>query len=291
MEDAGVDQVAMPDQGFVRVDCHAHVFTRACRLAPDRRYTPAYEAPLASYLAVLDRHGMSHGVLVQPSFLGTDNGYLLDCLGRAPERLRGVVVVTPEVSDRELDVMAAAGVVGIRLNLIGLEDPAEVARHCDRVLLRRIAARGWHVEIHATGAVFAAALDRALSSDAPVAVDHFGRPDPHVGAEDPGFRALLGLASHPQLWVKLSGPYRFAQDPGPFAAALFEAFGGERLLWGSDWPWTQHEAGHDYAACLRWLEGWVPDGEPRQCVLGANAARLYRLAGTGGSTTLVESAP
>ncbi len=279
MNDAGVDRVATPGQGLVRMDCHAHVFTRACRLAPERRYTPAEEAPLASYLAVLDRHGMSHGVLVQPSFLGSDNGYLLDCLRQVPERLRGIVVVTPEVSDRELDAMAAAGVVGIRLNLIGLEDPAEVARHCDRVLLQRIAARGWHVEIHATGAVFAAALDRALSSDAPVAVDHFGRPDPRAGADDPGFRALLSLAGHPLLWVKLSGPYRFAQDPGPFAAALFEAFGGERLLWGRDWPWTQHEAGHDYAAGLSWLEDWVPDREQRRRVLGANAARLYRVDG------------
>lgn len=279
MRDAEVDWAATPRQGVVRTDCHAHVFTRGCRLAPDRRYTPDYEAPLASYLAELDRHGMSHGVLVQPSFLGTDNGYLLNCLGKAPGRLRGIVVVTPEVQDRDLDAMTAAGVAGIRLNLIGLEDPAEVARHCDRVLLRRIAARGWHIEIHATGAIFAAAVDRALSSDAQVVVDHFGRPDPRAGAEDPGFQALLGLAGHSRLWVKLSGPYRFTRDPGPYAAALFEAFGGERMLWGSDWPWTQHEFGHDYGACLSWLEGWVPDREQRRRVLGENAARLYRVAG------------
>ncbi len=280
MDDADVETAAASGQALLRIDCHAHVFTRACRLAPDRRYTPDYEAPLESYLAVLDRHDISHGVLVQPSFLGTDNGYLLDCLGRVPERLRGVVVVPPEVPDRELDSMAAAGVFGIRLNLIGLDDPAEVARHCDRVLLRRIAARGWHVEIHATGAVLAAALDRALSSDARVVADHFGRPDPRVGVEDPGFRALLSMAAHPLLWIKLSGPYRFAQDPGPCADALVEAFGGERMVWGSDWPWTRHEAGQDYATSLRWLEGWVPDRDQRRRVLGANAARLYRVAAT-----------
>jgi predicted TIM-barrel fold metal-dependent hydrolase len=279
VEDAQVESIATPRQGAVRMDCHAHVFTRACQLASERRYTPAYEAPLARYLAILDRHDMSHGALVQPSFLGNDNGYLLDCLGRAPDRLRGVVVVAPQVSDRELDAMAAAGVVGIRLNLIGLEEPAEVVRHYDRLLLRRIAARGWHVEIHARGAVFAAALDRALSSDAQVVVDHFGRPDSRAGADDPGFRTLLSLAGNPLVWVKLSGPYRLARDPGPFAAALFEAFGGERLLWGSDWPWTQHEADHDYGSCLRWLEDWVPDPGQRRRVLGENAARLYRLAG------------
>ncbi len=279
MRDAEVDWAATPRQGVMRVDCHAHVFTRACKLAPDRRYTPTYEAPLASYLALLDRHGLSHGILVQPSFLGTDNSYLLDCLSQAPDRLRGIVVVTSKVSDRELDDMAAAGVVGIRLNLIGLDDPAEVANHCDRVLLRRIAARGWHIEVHASGAVFAAALDRVLSSDARVVVDHFGRPGLDDGTEDPGFRTLLSLAGHPLLSVKLSGPYRFAGDTGSAAAALYETFGGGHLLWGSDWPWTQHETGHDYGVCLSWLEDWVPDREQCRRVLGETAAELYRVGG------------
>ena len=62
MRDAEVDWAATPRQGVMRVDCHAHVFTRACKLAPDRRYTPTYEAPLASYLALLDRYGLSHGM-------------------------------------------------------------------------------------------------------------------------------------------------------------------------------------------------------------------------------------
>ena len=47
------------------VDSHAHVFTRDCALARNRRYTPVREAPLDGYLAALDRHGISHAVLVQ----------------------------------------------------------------------------------------------------------------------------------------------------------------------------------------------------------------------------------
>ena len=258
-----------------RIDCHAHVFTRDCRLAADRRYTPDYEAPLANYLAMLDRHGMSHGVLVQPSFLGSDNSHLLESLRSAPGRLRGVAVVDPEVSDEELESMTAAGVVGVRLNLIGLDDPADAARHCDRNLLRRLARRGWHVEIHARGAVMAVALDRALAADAPVVIDHFGLPDPALGRNDPGFGAVLGLAGYPALWVKLSGPYRFALDADPIAETLVDAFGGARLLWGSDWPWTQYEAGRNYSACLAWLDKWVPERAARDAILGANPARLY----------------
>ena len=271
----GVEPRAPAGDRALRIDCHGHVFTRACRLAANRRYTPDYEAPLAKYLALLDRHGISHAVLVQPSFLGTDNGYLLESLRAARGRLCGVAVVEPGVSEEDLDRMAAAGVLGVRLNLIGLDDPADVALHFDQNLLRRLARRGWHVQIQARGAVMAAALDRALAAGVQVVVDHFGLPDPALGKDDPGFGAILALASYPALWVKLSGPYRFAPDSGPFAEALVDAFGGLRLVWGSDWPWTQHEAGRDYAACLAWLDEWVPDRALRDAVLGANPAGLY----------------
>ncbi len=262
----------------LRIDCHAHVFTRACRLAADRRYTPSREAPLADYLAVIERHGMSHGTLVQPSFLGNDNSYLLASLMAAPGRLRGIAVVEPDVSDAELDRMAAAGVVGIRLNLIGLDDPAEAARHCDRSLLGRLVERGWHVEIQARGRVMATALDRVLASGIRVVVDHFGLPEQVLDHENIGFRTLLALSGYPALWVKLSAPYRFAPESGPFAEALVDTFGGARLLWGSDWPWTRHEAGREYGACLAWLDAWVPDQAARATILGASAARLYGIS-------------
>src|SRR4051794_17112495 len=79
------------------VDCHAHVFTRALTMAPDARFLPEADAPIESYLALLDAHAIAGGVLVQPSFLGTDNGYLLAAVARAPERLRAVAVVAPTI--------------------------------------------------------------------------------------------------------------------------------------------------------------------------------------------------
>ncbi len=112
----------MPDtctKPITGIDCHAHVFSRDLELAAVRRYTPGYDATLAQYLSHLHAHGLSHGVLVQPSFLGTDNRYLLAALRQAPEQLRGVVVVERDVSRAELDDMARLGVVGVRLNLMG----------------------------------------------------------------------------------------------------------------------------------------------------------------------------
>ncbi len=68
----------------LRIDTHAHVFARGLPMADVRRYTPAYDVTVEEYLARLDAHGMSHGVLVQPSFLGSDNSYLLQAIARAP---------------------------------------------------------------------------------------------------------------------------------------------------------------------------------------------------------------
>src|SRR5438045_9706293 len=101
------------------IDSHAHVFSRGLKLAATRRYAPDYDATLAEYLNHLGTHGLSHGVLVQPSFLGTDNRYLLAALQQAPAQLRGVVVVEPEISRGMLNDMAHIGVVGVRLNLMG----------------------------------------------------------------------------------------------------------------------------------------------------------------------------
>lgn len=241
------------------IDAHAHVFTRDLSLTSGRRYTPDYDATLQDYLAHLDAHGLSHGVLVQPSFLGTDNRYLLDALAQAPERLRGVVVVEPEIEPARLQAMAGQGVVGIRLNLMGkpLPDFTE-ARWAP--LFRQVAALGWHVELHRHVEDLPSLIRALLPSGCKIVVDHFGRPDARLGVDHPAFRALLKLGETGQVWVKVSAIYRlggsdeqnaaFAKDALPL---LVESFGSQRLVWGSDWPHTQHEQQVSYTSVVEQL--------------------------------------
>src|ERR671933_1328754 len=142
--------VARPSSGPVTaVDTHAHVFKRGLPLADVRRYAPDYDATPEDYIRVLDANGVSHSVLVQPSFLGTDNSYLLDALHHYP-RFRGIAVVPPTVSPDELQAFDEAGVVGIRLNLIGLPDPRLDADPWPS-LLKRLAELDWQGELHAEG--------------------------------------------------------------------------------------------------------------------------------------------
>ncbi len=263
------------------IDCHAHVFTRNLPM-PDRRRAPSgYDAPVQSYLAQLDAHGMTHGVLVQPSFLGADNSYLLDALRHSRQRLRGIAVVTPDVADQELQDMNAAGIVGIRLNLVGLGTPAFADPQWQR-LLATIRRLDWQVEVHREALLLQSVMEPLLAAGVKVVVDHFGRPDPALGVDDPGFRYLLGLGSSRQVWVKLSGAYRNGANGAGEATArkaipmLRAQFGLDRLVWGSDWPHTLFEGSENYNHSVALLNECLPNPNERAQVLGSTPQALFK---------------
>lgn len=263
------------------VDSHAHVFRRDLPM-PDRRRAPSgYDATAEDYLGVLDANGMSHGVLVQPSFLGTDNSYLLASLRRHPERLRGVAVVEPGIGDDRLRDLADAGVVGIRLNLVGLPTP-DFSSPAWAALIRSVGRLRWHVEVHQAAAGLEPVMAPLLAAGLNVVVDHFGRPDEKLGVDDPGFRYLLSTGRSRQVWVKLSAAYRNGGHGAGEATALAAvpllkaSHGLDRLVWGSDWPHTLFEQSADYGTERRLLDSWLPDAGERDQVLRATPEKLFR---------------
>src|ERR1700716_2765392 len=130
------------------VDCHAHVMRVDAPLAPDRHSAPKHDCTVEQYLAVLDRHGISHGVLTAPSFYGTDNSLLLDALDHATGRLRGTVIVDPGIDRASLAAMGARGVVGIRLNWVRRSTLPDVSAPSYRQLFANVRDLDWHVEIY-----------------------------------------------------------------------------------------------------------------------------------------------
>jgi len=266
------------------VDTHAHVFRQGLALADVRRHTPDHDATPAEYLALLDAHGLSHGVLVQPSFLGTDNSHMLDALRAAPARLRGVAVVEPGIAPTALQALADSGVVGIRLNLIGLPVP-ELGLPVWQTLLARVNALGWHVEVHLPASRLPDILPGLLAAQCRVVVDHFGRPDPARGVSDPGFQYLLRQGDSGRVWVKLSAPYRNWQAAACAASGrqatqrLLEVYTPERLMWGSDWPHTEHRHLASYPAATQWLDAWIDDPEHRRIVLADTPLQLFQFQG------------
>ncbi len=261
------------------IDTHAHVFRRGLPVAPEARYVPDYDALPARYLAMLDAAQCVAGVLVQPSFLGTDNRYLLAALAQAPERLAGIAVVAPGATAQALRPLAAAGIVGLRLNLIGQPDPDLFAPDW-QALLRAATAARFQIEIQAQAHRLARLLPQILVSDVPaIVLDHFALPDPTLGVRDPAFQAILETAARtPRLYLKLSAPYRLG---GGDALALMQAakaaFGARQLMWGSDWPHTAHEADADPRQSRALLAQAFPEPELRRQVLLETPARLFGL--------------
>jgi len=264
------------------IDCHAHVFRRGLPMPDGRRAPTGYDATVDDYIGMLDAHGMSHGVLIQPSFLGTDNSYLVAALRTHPERLRGIAVVEPAVPDDELHGLAAAGIVGIRLNLIGLPTP-DFASAAWVVLLRQLRQMRWQVEVHQVAGKLEPVMDPLLGAGLDVVVDHFGRPDETLGVDDPGFRYLLSTGSSRQVWVKLSGAYRNGGHGAGEATALAampllkSSHGMGRLIWGSDWPHTLFEKSANYSTERQLLDAWLPDLRERDVVLANTPRDLFRL--------------
>lgn len=258
-------------------DTHAHVFHRGLQFVESRRFTPAYDAPLERYLEELDRHGIARGVLVALSVLGTDNSYLIESLGKAQGRLRGVVAIDPTADLAKLDGYAAAGVVGVRVNLTGGLPVPDFAAGVWAEAVAECVRHDWHIEVNDRCARLSASVEPLLAAGVRVVIDHFGMPDPAQGTQDPGFARLLGFAASRRVWVKLSGDYRFSPAVAQQAApALLDAFQPDRLLWASDWPFTQHESSEHYATQCARLDSWVPDVTARQTVLCHTPAELFK---------------
>ncbi|HZA91022.1 MAG TPA: amidohydrolase family protein [Gemmatimonadales bacterium] len=262
------------------IDTHAHVFRRGLELADIRRYAPDYDAEIEDYLRQLDANAVTRGVLVQPSFLGTDNSFMLEALRQHPARLRGIAMVPPDVATSELQRLAAGGVVGIRLNLVGLPLP-DLRAEPWPALMRRVADQGWQVEVHREARDLASVIGPLLEAGVNVVVDHFGRPDPELSIADPGFGYLLSVAASRRVWVKLSAAYRNGAGGRGEAIAraaiplLRDAFGLERLLWGSDWPHTQFESLITYGSTVSQVEVWLPDPAERSVVLKDTPTKLF----------------
>lgn len=253
-----------------RVDSHFHVFEAGVAMA-GARYVPGYSATLDRWWRCAESAGVSHGVLVQPSFLGTDNRLMLESLAAHPERLRGVAVVQPTVTREALAEMDAVGVRGVRLNLVGGSHDMTAWTQAHS-LWDHLLAMNWHVELHTDPGCLPDVLPQ-LPSDLPVVVDHMGRPR-EVGAGD----ATISTLRTPRrgcVMVKLSGAYRLGGlDPQRLARLLLDELGPSALLWGSDWPCTNHEDHADYPRLFESLTRWV-GAELLDTVLRVNPRRLF----------------
>lgn len=248
---------ALPGLSGGSFDHHCHVFRVDLPMVNQRRYTPDYDALPEELCVHLQDHKLDGALLIQPSFLGTDNSYLLDTLtcyaSDTSIEMKGVVVLDPhDVPDRKVfDAMDKVGVIGVRLNLI--KRPKAFDYAVWKPLLKEVESRNWHVELHCEAEKLSRILPTLIRNHTKVVIDHFGLvTDTEKCA---GLKAILNQPPE-RLWVKTSAPYRLNQLADQQLQQTYikelnlifrNHVGPEHLLWGSDWPFTQFEKQVCYA--------------------------------------------
>ncbi|TAK43200.1 MAG: 2-pyrone-4,6-dicarboxylate hydrolase [Betaproteobacteria bacterium] len=272
------------------VDAHCHVFGPQAQFpfAPERKYTPC-DASREQLFALRDFLGLERNVIVQATCHGDDNRALVDALRHSGGRARGVATVRRRVTDRELEVLHAAGVRGVRFNfvrrLVDFTPQDELME-----IAARVAGLGWHVVIYFEAVDLPELWNFFTALPTTVVVDHMGRPDVTQPVDGPQFELFVRLLrEHPNIWSKVSCPERLSvsgppaldgernayRDVVPFARRIVETF-PDRVLWGTDWPHPnlKHHMPDD-GLLVDFIPHIAPTAALRQKLLADNPRRLY----------------
>ncbi|MFE7120732.1 amidohydrolase family protein [Streptomyces sp. NPDC057654] len=288
-----IDRGAAPPAGIV--DAHHHVWDLAVRdqdwitgprMAPLRRnFSPAdlrEEATAA---------GVTASVVVQTVTVAEETPELL-ALAAADELIAGVVGWTDLTAPGVADALAALRelpggehLVSIRHQVQGETDPDWLLRPDVRRGLAAVAAAGLAYDLvvldHQLPAARAAA---AALPQLTFVLDHLGKPPIATGTLRPWADAVRALAEQPNTVCKLSGMVTEADWAAwtvdglrPYADTVLDAFGPDRLMFGSDWPVCRLAAsyGEVLAAARELTDGLGP--AERAAVFAGTAVRTYGL--------------
>lgn len=277
------------------VDAHHHVWDLAVRdqdwirgpqLAPLRR-----DFGLADLEPVARAAGVDRTVLVQTVTVPEETPELL-ALAEGSELVAGVVgwtdLTRPGVADELARLRELPGgryLKGIRHQVQGESDPEWLLRPDVRRGLAAVAAAGLVFDLvvlpHQLPACVRAAADLPGLT---FVLDHLGKPPVATGDLQPWATALRALAALPNTVGKLSGLVTEADhatwdtaDLRPYAETALDAFGPDRLMFGSDWPVCTLAASYDTVlATARELTAALDEAR-RTAVFETTATRVYRL--------------
>jgi predicted TIM-barrel fold metal-dependent hydrolase len=254
------------------VDTHIHLASDDEARYP-RAEAEAYTNTAETYLKLMDEAGVTHATVVQPFGLyASDNSYQADSASAHPDRLRAICGLSPSpgAAAQVRYWVGERGMAGVRVNTrgekLGLLDPSVTP------LLEEAAALGVPVTImmsrrHIENAHELARRHPTLN----IALDHLGGAKPGL---DNSFERLAALAAAPNIFLKLSTGR--LQEPGARAhlRGLIDAFGAERIMWGSNYPVTSLDG---YANTVRFaLDALAFLSSAEQvAILGRSAVGLW----------------
>ncbi|MEM9177599.1 MAG: amidohydrolase family protein [Myxococcota bacterium] len=267
------------------VDCHTHVVSPDLRRYPldPRDLSGAWyrEAPASAedLLVAMDEHGVDRAILVQGvGAYGWKNDYAADAAVAAPARFASACAIDAQAKDAPETLtywLDERGMRGLRLFALTRQGSSWLAEPETVPLFEIARARGAHVIVTLLPHQLEE-LERVLAREpsAPISLDHcaFALGEPAAKA------ALFALARFEGLHLKISTHNLDEAERGPGAAALVrelvDAFGAERLSWGSDFCQTHDRSYGALVALGRRAFETLPAAQAEACLSGT-ARRLW----------------
>jgi L-fuconolactonase len=234
---------------MLTIDAQVHAYERD---HPGRPWAAVLHGPPEvtgnDLVAAMDAVGVDGAVLVSAfTMYRYDASYAMDVYAAHPGRFALVKPVDPTdpgVAETIADWAKTKGAVAVRIMMRGdvATDPA------DPGLNRVLAAAGRHnlpVNLLAYGRLPQVAEMAARNPDTRLVIDHLGIPQPFEPPAPPepfaDLPAVLALAKSPNVVLKITGACTLSHQPYPYKdiwdplARIFDAWGLDRCLWGTDW--------------------------------------------------------
>ncbi len=273
---------------MLTIDSQVHAYERD---HPGRPWAGVLHGPAEvtgdDMVAAMDAVGVDGALLVSPfTMYRYDASYAIEVHAAHPERfalIKPVDATDPGVPETIADWAATDGTVAIRLMMRGdtSTDPA------DPGINRVLAAAARHsmpVNLMCTGRLEQAGLLAARNPDTMLVIDHLGLPQPH---EPPApaqpfadLPKLLALAAHDNIAVKISGACTLSHEPFPYKdlwdplGRIFDAFGLDRCMWGTDWTRATALLTYKQGVEAFRITDRLSDSD-RAALMGGSLARVY----------------
>lgn len=246
------------------VDCHSHIWTPNTKKYPLKEGTTNKDLAPPSFttdelLAVARRNGVGRVVLIQHHvFYGWDNSYMIDAAREHPGTFAivGMVDDHSKNPDEQMRRLLKQRVTGFRITprIYGkqkwLDGPGMSAMwRCAAETRQNMCCL---IDPHDLPGVRRMC---AKFPDTPVVIDHFARVGVDGKIRDEQVEQLCALAKFKNTHLKVSAFYALGKRQPPYTELIpmirrvFEAFGPERLMWGSDSPY-QLDGENTYEASI-----------------------------------------
>lgn len=243
------------------IDAHVHVWTPDIDHYPlARGYKRENMDPRSFTPQELFRHTRPAGVtrinLIQMSFYGFDNRYMLDMIDLHKEVFVGTAVINPLAKDpdRAMVELSKRRVRAFRIHpRLSKQKPARWLQPEGYARMFAAAAKHNLAMSCLIDPDSLPELDRMCKKypDAPVIIDHLCRIGADGTIRDQDVKVLCAMAVHKRVMVKVGAFYALGRkqapytDLGPFIQRVVQAFTPRRCMWESDCPF-QVQGKHTY---------------------------------------------